>query len=311
MQYVGQSVDGPYYPFWPFYGYTYLGPKSIPPLAPITGMTDRVTGAVWYLTFDPCNGCRLALVPYTSLNLTQLIVTRVFGPYDGPFINSNALRLGVSSGRLVVDHVQMDAGPGPWAFDLSGNKMLWMQLIGVARDNPNAFDHLAYDGVPWLFFGLTDKATGQVYYVGLDHETSRIALFSTLPAVIPNTVITRIHVYPANQGPGIGTSSLILGVRNGRLIASIGTKQFVLLTSNAFDSSGIVTQAAQFAGANVDGPFGIADQPPDHLAYSLVNPIINECPGGVLAEDEIFVLSNDDGSIILSSDDDSTLLEPA
>lgn len=289
------------YPFWSYYGYSYLGPTQIPPLATLCAMTDRTTGAVWYLCFDPCSDCRLALVSQDEIPFSLVFTTRVYGPYDGPFINANNLRIGVNNGRLVADPSPGDSGGGPWAFDLAGNKSLWMQLVGRAYTNPNAFDHLAYESVPYMFFGLTDNTTGTVWYVMLDHSTDRIKITDTLPLGIPNAIVARTHVYPKFQGPGFGTSGLMFGMNNGRLVANVGTKQFVLLPTEAFDSIGSLWQAALFMGATVNLQAGIADQAPDHVAYNVVDPTINECPGGltvVLSDDEDNPLFDDSGDIL-------------
>lgn len=290
------------YPFWDYYGYAYLGPIQIPPLATICAMTDRATNAVWYLCFDPCSDCRLALVPSNQVPFSLVFTTRVYGPYDGPFINSNGLRIGVRNARLLFEVAAGDSGGGPWAFDLAGNKSLWMQLVGRAFKNPNAFDHLAYESVPFMFFGLTDNTTGKVWYVMLDHSTQRVAITDVLPAGVPNAIKTRVHVYGKFDGPGFGTSGLVLGMNNGRMIANNGTKQFVLLPTQAFDSIGSLADAAQFTGATVNLQAGIADQAPDHVAYNVVDPAINECPAGslqvVLTDDENNPLFDDDDGVL-------------
>lgn len=284
-------------------GFTYLGPPQIPPEASWVGMTDRDTGVIWYLCFDPCYAGRIALVSADEIPFTKLIVTRVYAPYDGPYIINEGLRLGVRNGHLLFDTQVGSGAAPPWAFDLSGSHNLWLQLYPRSLDNPNTWDHLAYDGIPWFFFGLTDRDTQQVWYVVLDHTSGRIGLLDALN--VPGPIRSRVHVYRGFQGPGIGTTGLQLGVRGGRMLFEGSTKQFTLLPSMAFDSWGQVGQAALFAGALVNGQFGIADQLPDHVSYSVVNPVTNECPGGPQSIDSPrVVLVTDEDWIILSDDDE-------
>lgn len=139
------GLSGPYYPFWPYYGYYDLGPVQIPPWAAIVGMTDRATGKVWYLGFDPNSNDRIALVD--KLPLSTLITIRVFGPYDGPFIGSAGLRLGVRNARLVFDTFSGTAAT-PKAFNLAGDRHIWMEIKARAVKNPNILDHLTYSAMP-------------------------------------------------------------------------------------------------------------------------------------------------------------------
>lgn len=295
-------MDNNFYPlgpFWTNYGYYDLGPPQVPPAALWVGMTDRATNSVWYLGFDPCFDGRICLVDASEIPLTKNIVTVVHGPYDGPYVGQYGLRLGVRNGHLLYDSQVGNGASLPAAFDLSGNQQLWLQLHATSVDNPNFWDHLAYDGVPWFFFGLTDQADGSVWYVALDRQTQHVCLLDSLH--IPNVIRARTHVYGPLEGPGIGTSGWTLRLRGGHVLAHIGTKQFTLIPAMAFDSWGATTPAALFAGATVTGPFGIADQPPDHVAYSVVVPVTNECPGGPgEIESPEFLLTTDDGEIILS-----------
>lgn len=307
MQSIGPSTDGPFYPFWPFYGYSYLGPIQVPPLSSMVAMTDRVTGAVWYLAFDPCQNGRICLLSQSEVPLSTILTVRPYAPYDGPFIGPNGLKLGVSNAHLLFDTAPGDSGGGPFAFDKSGNKQLWMQLAGLAYKNPNQIDHLTYQGVPWFFFGLTDTVTGLVWYVSMDPSTKRIKLIDSLPPTLNANVITRIRVYPAFQGPGFGTSGLGLTLTNGHLIANAGTKQFVLIPTLAFQDNSDISQAALFMGANVNGPFGIEDILPDHVAYNIVDPTIDECSG---QGDSLLVLTDEFDNPLFSDDGTTNVLVP-
>lgn len=284
------------------YGYTYLGPTAVPSDAMYVGMVDRDTGVVWYLCFDPCYGGRIALVDSSEVPFSKYIATRVYEAYDGPYVGAQGLRLGIRNGHLVYDQSPGSEGSPPWAFDLSGNRRLWLYLYPTNHDNPNTWDHLAYDGIPWFFFGLTDRDTGTVYYVVLDHDTGRVGLQQQ--ANVPGPIQSRIHVYPAFQGPGIGQEGIQLGVRGGHMLWEISTKQFVLLQALGFESLGGLTEAALFGGTLLDGQAGVAQQLPDHVTYSVISPIINECPDGPGSYDTpIMVLVTDDDEIILSDDD--------
>lgn len=311
-------MDPAFYPFWPS-GYRDLGPNQVPPDALWVGMTDRDTGAVWYMGFDPCFDGRICLVSEDEIPYSKSLVTRVYGPYDGPYIGAYGLRLGIRDGHLVFDQIRGSGGALPAAFDKAGNHQLWLQLYAVAHSNPNNWDHLAYDGAPSVFFGLTDQEpyliltdeegnwltteTGallveplpKVRYIALDHNSGHIIILDNLN--VPNVVRSRIKVYPPFDGPPIGTSALRFFLRNGRIGAEIGPEQAVLIPTMAYDSHGDLSQAALFAGANINGQFGIADQPPDHVAYSVVNPIINECTGGPSELEEFLV--DEDGEISL------------
>ena len=77
------------------FGYLYLGPISQPPLVPTVGMTDRVTGTVYWLYWDGADHLELST---TRSAASQNFYT--FQPYDGPYIGG--MLLGVSNGHLVL-----------------------------------------------------------------------------------------------------------------------------------------------------------------------------------------------------------------
>lgn len=83
---------------WWRWGYWWLGPVLIPPLVPAVGITDRVTGTVYYLLWDGNDH----LVLSTTLP-TPLQNNYVFPPWDGPFLGTTGVRLGISNGRVVFD----------------------------------------------------------------------------------------------------------------------------------------------------------------------------------------------------------------
>lgn len=110
-------------------------------------MTDRTTGAVWYLCFDPTNGNRLALVD--TLPRSRLLTVRTFAPYDGPYVGDFGLRMGVDqvngSTHVVFDtNARWDASAGPFGFASDGTRQIYAQLGATSIDNPNGWDHLAY-----------------------------------------------------------------------------------------------------------------------------------------------------------------------
>lgn len=301
---------GPYYPFWPYYGYANLGPTQVPPDAIYVGMTDRSTGAVWYLAFDPCNGGRICLVGESYLSVTKVLVTRVYGPYDGPFIMNEGLRLGVRDGHLVFDILPGNSGSPPWAFDLSGNHFLFNFLVPVSQDNPNTWDHLAYDGSPSLFCALTDRDTGTRWFVTLDHDTDRIKLMTGLgnqhSQIRP---WVKLYTDPFD-GPAIDESGVILGVRGGHLLFDEEARDKVLFSTMAFDSYGAVNRAAQFYVQTLDGQAGVADQLPDHLSYAVIDPVIDECSTAEAVDDCDFTFIGDDDEFFIRTDDGRNYISP-
>lgn len=82
-------------------GYLDMGTPQIPPLPTKIGLTDRVTGDVYYLTTD-------GVYPALTIVVSTMVVTdnvagvRVYDAYFGPVVNTN-MRLFVSSGTLSVE----------------------------------------------------------------------------------------------------------------------------------------------------------------------------------------------------------------
>lgn len=134
----------PYNPF----GYYNLGPVQIPPPLPVVGMTDRTTGKVWYLVYDT-TGARMALTD-TAPTAAPL---RVYGAWDGPYIGSYGLRLGVdqvtfrgvTGTHLVFDAIDAhNAGNCPIAVPLNSTSV-YAVLEALNSANPNAYDRLQYE----------------------------------------------------------------------------------------------------------------------------------------------------------------------
>ena len=140
------GAASPYYPFFNYYGYTDLGPVAVPPQPPICAMTDRTTGVVWFLGFDPANGNRLTIsTTADTLPFSKLRSYRVFGAWDGPFIESYGLRMGVDNGRVVFEPFPgMDSGPGPYGFQLRNGNTQYAQVGATAIRTPSNLDHLTY-----------------------------------------------------------------------------------------------------------------------------------------------------------------------
>lgn len=139
------NIAGPNYPFWPYYGYFNLGPIQIPPYPPFAGLTDRVTGTIYYLAYSPSNNA-ITLVTTVPAGLKNW--TRIWGPFDGPMVQAQGLRLFVSSGTLSFEYIESGstfaAGPGPWAFRTDGQTNQVAQLYAVTDpNNKNRFSGLA------------------------------------------------------------------------------------------------------------------------------------------------------------------------
>jgi hypothetical protein len=92
-------------------GYFDLGPIQIPPRITFIGFTDRVTGTVYYLSWDGVTHLQLVTTAPSGLN------TRVFAAHDGPFLGNFGIKLGVSNGRIVIDTSAKDSGPPVFAFN--------------------------------------------------------------------------------------------------------------------------------------------------------------------------------------------------
>jgi hypothetical protein len=80
---------------WPHTGYYNLGPVTIPPRLPFTGLVDRATGQTWFVGQ---NGSTVVLQPTQPVAIN----VKVYQPFDGPFLPYGC-RLGVASGTLVLD----------------------------------------------------------------------------------------------------------------------------------------------------------------------------------------------------------------
>lgn len=144
---MSRGDSSPYYPYWPYFGYSDLGPVQIPPLPQIVGMTDRTTGKVWYLCFDPAVGDRVCLVD--TLPPGMVFRAKVYGPYDGPFIEAYGLRMGVDevggAPHVVFDTYPGDAAGGPWGFQFTAGNTQTAEILATSLVNLNAFDHLMYE----------------------------------------------------------------------------------------------------------------------------------------------------------------------
>lgn len=115
---LGNTTTSPYYPFWPYYGYFDLGPMQIPPLPRVVGMTDQVTGTIYYLTWSQASNHIILSTTIPGPIWGRFI--RVYGPNDGPIVDSSGWFLGVSNGHLVVtlfNNASRDSGGPIWAVD--------------------------------------------------------------------------------------------------------------------------------------------------------------------------------------------------
>lgn len=119
----------------PWGGFHDLGPPQIPRQPPSIGMTDRVTGDVWWLKFDGAN---------ITLNSQQPVgPQRAYGPYDGPCIAAFGLKLAVSNGRVIFEQSPSDGSAPPFAVQNFQNlAQIFAQTIG---NDPNLFDHLTFE----------------------------------------------------------------------------------------------------------------------------------------------------------------------
>lgn len=253
-----------------WYGFWYLGPIQVPPQAPYVGMTDRTTGEIWYLCFDPARDGRISLT--NTIPRSKSIVTRVFGPYDGPFLADYGLLMGVNNAHVVFGPALNSFGPSPYAFDLLGSRVFWGQITPLST-LANQYNHLQYEFVPGIFVGLTDRSTGQLWYAQYQESTGHVSIATTLPPALPNLIIGMIKIYTnPYDGPALGQGDVILGVRNGHLLWEVrGQVNGPLRPTLAFSDVGLRTPQAQFLTAHVTPPRGVADIPPDHIAFTQVS----------------------------------------
>ncbi len=137
------------------WGYYWLGPTQMPSIPSWIGLTDRVTGKVWWLQLAPGQqglaSDQLAL-EQRHLQLTDQApgnskTSRVFAPFDGPFVGAYGFRLGVANAHLVLDTFGA-SGPGPFIRQSNNNLVeagLLMLKTGVGSGHVDTpYDHLAF-----------------------------------------------------------------------------------------------------------------------------------------------------------------------
>lgn len=132
-------------PYWPYWGFTDMGPPQFPnPLPQRIGLTDEADGSVWYLAFDASSN---------HIVLTNIIPggdqhnTVVYGIGDGPTIPTfwGEARLRLNAGHLsfLLPAPPAQAprqGPPVWARDISSRTAVYY----VAGSSTQATPHLAY-----------------------------------------------------------------------------------------------------------------------------------------------------------------------
>jgi hypothetical protein len=132
-----------------FWGAYWLGPIIIPPLPMYFGMTDRVTAAVYYLTF--------------SADATHLIFsqtppahkpTKIWPPWDGPFVGQFNLRMGISNDHLSIDPFP-EQGAGPFATTPSNIQQVAGIFATIVKPG-GPIDHLMFQvgSVRFSIFGV-------------------------------------------------------------------------------------------------------------------------------------------------------------
>jgi len=137
------TQHGPPFPWW--WNFWWLGPVQIPPLPARFGMTDRADGTVWYPSIS--NDGTHIVFSTAAPNSSPI---KIYAAYDGPYVGQYGLRLGINSGRVVVD-VFPNFGAGPFLQGVSSTTIaavFFAQTLapGVA----NGYDHLAFQSAPTL-----------------------------------------------------------------------------------------------------------------------------------------------------------------
>lgn len=225
MSYAGSPTYNPgFWTWWPYFGFYDFGAVQVPPLPPISGMINRSDGSTWYLCWSPDQGNRLCLS--NQIPQAYQARTKVYQPYDGPFLEAQGLRMGVANaGPLGNAHVVYDqsaigsSGAGPWGFGVNTNALA-AQVAAVSTNARLIFDHLAYRLTvtrpvistfpPW--FAMYERGTGKIWYFGwqLQGADNRMVLTDE----ISNLNGPRSKVYGPNE-------TLWLGTRGYRLSLSL------------------------------------------------------------------------------------------
>lgn len=122
-----------------YWGYYWLGPVQIPPLPVWIGLTDRVTGVVYYFEI----GIQTQHIKLSSTPLPSASPIKIYAPWDGPFLGQYGYRIGISNARLVLDQYPGESGPGPFVRSPSSSQL----IAGMFATNvivKTGYDHAAY-----------------------------------------------------------------------------------------------------------------------------------------------------------------------
>lgn len=131
------------FPYW--WSAYWLGPTAIPPLTMPIALTDRANAKlIWYMQVTD-DGKHIRFTTAAPAG-----PARIYGPYDGPFVGSSGLRMGISNGHVVVEQLgQSDCGPGPFCRGVtSGLNAAVIWPVPSLGGGQNYYDHLAFQSAP-------------------------------------------------------------------------------------------------------------------------------------------------------------------